>query len=301
MKKSILSFFTLVMLLCVNVYAGGTGKIVFSNKPIDAATGESLPTATINVGEPIYCRVYLPKPLTSYKNGSGGRTDNYGARVYFNDETYGNVFYYLFKSMEDANVTTFEFQLLADDERSDRNTLIKVFNTLADGVYNVKVDLPQFSTNEKKFIAAGEFVIKKAPNSKVKIGTTFDNQVKPKMSDPVLEAKALKVLTDENFEKYSGNFKHKFKLDVLKIKIISEDWKINKKASTGVIIGRFIDFAILVKEKSGQCTIQVYRMEQQYNGSGYQDSFGGYVGPASEGNSGISSPHPLHNKPVDCE
>ncbi len=292
MKKTTLFLFTI--LLSVNLFAGD-GKIVFSKSLIDAATGETLPPATFEMGEKIYCHVYLPKPLNKYKTGSGNKMQVASFRVFLNGKQYNKINSVLFKTLEDAGVSN--FGLVFNDQ--NKSEFIEAVNSLPDGSYTVRLEAISKEWDDKAYIAAGEFTLKKSATSKVKFGSTFA-VVKAKMTDPALEAKIIKVLTDPDFEKHNSNrnFKEKYKLDVVSIKIISPDWTINKNEKTGVVTGRMIDVAIQAKDKGG-CIIYVYSMEQQFNGTGYQDSFGGFVGPAHIHR--VSGLNELHNKRIDCE
>lgn len=298
-KKTLLTVFAFAM-LCINAFAGN-GKIVFSKTKMNSTADEK----TFDINDRIYCRMYLEKNAIKYcKICSSDQNVPFVMSVtldgmkyelgvgHFNPDgkTRGEKEGYCLNYMDNDD---------NEMEKVVNEKFAKALNDLPVGLHKVKVEIffkkTKYEYNDASTVE-GEFSYDKKANSKI-AGLKFDDKVKAQMSNPALEAKALKILQDPEREKYREGFMNKYKLDVIKIKIISEDWRINKKQSTGVITGRAIEMAILVKEK-GQCLIKVYTFEQQYNGSGYQDSFGGYVG---ETIMSTNQYHPWHNKAVDCE
>lgn len=262
--KKILASSLLIILFGMNAYAGGKGKIIFSNKPIEAANGESLSPVTINVGEKVYCQVYLPKAFASYTKMLA-----WGTRVYLNDQEFCNTNGNQYKNPEDAKTTTFGFVLNEDEKGnitdSDFNQKLK---KLPVGTYTIKVEIFVEACNVKSFIANGEFTISKGEKTNAKIGKTF-NDVKAKKSDPELEAKMLKWLNDQK-EQLAGDVAKD--RNYIAVKLVSDDWKIIRKQATGEITSHTIDAAVLVKDAAGKCQIWVCVFFQDYNGSGYKDS-----------------------------
>ncbi len=295
-KKTILSFFTLAMLLCVNVYAGG-GKIVFSKSIIDAATGESLvSTASFDVGEMVYCHVYLPKAIGKYKESYGTHQpcSYWSAVVYIDDieRPHYSVNNESFKNEEESTTTNFGF-ILCDgktksesDYGSDSKAFKKAINDLKPGPHKIRVEI---WIDDKR--AKGEFTLNKTENAKLKLGVSF-NDVKAKMTDVPLEDKIMKFLKEEQ-QSGSGFYST---TTYLKLKIIIPEWEIRNHPSSGVIIGRSLDIALVYKTKNGDCEIGQFCVFQSYNGKGYQETL-----QALPLNQNFNSHKEVKQGPCDCE
>ena len=295
-KNSTHLFIAFAVFFCLNAYAG-PGTIVFSKTSIDQVTGKTLPPATFNLGDNIYCRYYLKKDLTDliyYSNDS---------KIYLHFMIGEKK---LFEKVINMGGHTFEktTEIFLNDNLNPEE--MKFLNDLANGQHEITLKILVNDTFEKpqKLIAVGNFTLIKAEGNKMlkpKLGKTFGSLVEAKMTNPALEKEALKALANETNMKEIRGFDVKEKIVPLKIAIISEDWAINNNRKTGAVVGRYLDFAILVS-KNGECFIKVMRMEQEYNGSGYQQSFGGYIGEAIIDNR-YAAPiyHPLHRTEVDCE
>lgn len=276
-KKTIL--FILTILLSANVFAGKE-KIVFSKTTISEETGKSLADATFQLGDDIYLRYYLKKELKEYLNGKYILiVFKLGEKTILTEEV----------NTQPSGWDNVDFSGKQSHELFLNKTLsldnIKVLNNLANSTHDITVEI----LCKDKLIVSGAFKLSKTEGNKMtkaKLGVNFSSLVTAKMTDPALEDKVIKTLATRTY------------LKVNKIKIISEDWLIHTKPSTGAILGRFITVAILAKGDNDNCVIKVYNLEQQYNGSGYQDNFGGLVEVFINKNNGY---HSLHDKIVDCE
>jgi hypothetical protein len=259
--------------------------------------GKSLAPASFDLGDNIYCRYYLKKNLSDL--------------IYYSSDSYITI---KFKKGEKELLTV---EVNMGGQRAQKSSELFLnevltpkqmdnLNNLDVGTHDIAMEILVNDHAEKpqKLIATGTFKLTKKAGNKMgkgKLGVTFSSLVVAKMTNPSLEKEALKALESDLNLKYFDGFDKKVKVVPLKLKIVSEDWGINNNLKTGAVIGRYIDVAILVNE-DGNCLIKVVRMEQKYNGSGYQESFGGYIGDAIIDDRAYQKVyHPLHKTPVDCE
>ncbi|WP_317899323.1 hypothetical protein [Aurantibacillus circumpalustris] len=262
MKSILILFYSIATFaLC-----GGTeSKIVFSNKPIDVSSGESLAEATFDLGDIIYCRVYLPKNLNEYTIYKDDDSPFYWVDVTLKDKEYTEVYKYKFNTVEEANISTFEFVLTNGKSSIARTSFIDSINSAGEGKLLIKIEI--FATG-KISLAVGEFTLNKSKNSVMGIGKDF-NSILAKNNEPILEARAIEALIEYfNISRAIQNNKR----TPLKVKIVS-DWEITN-APTGEITGRIMDFAVLHRiEYDGHCSVKVYRLQQKYTGEVYEDNF----------------------------
>lgn len=267
MKKSNLLLIAICLLININLFAGG-GKVVFSKSPIDIASGENLPEATFDVGDKIYFHVYLPKKISEYKTRYGP-SNSFGVEIIIDKKSMGTR---IVRNMA-ADVSNFGFILNQDleNQSSVNDDLADVFNKLEQGTHNVMVkiciDDPDFKT-----MAQGKFTLNKSSNVKLKLGKSFKDFV-AKMNDPTLEANTLKYFQTTFSEKKGGDYFAREGETYLKTKIMASDWTILRHPNTGVITGREIEVAVLIKNADGECVVKRWYLEQSYTGSGYQSSF----------------------------
>lgn len=59
---------------------------------------------------------------------------------------------------------------------------------------------------------------------------------------------------------------------IVKINLLSRDWTILRNSITGVITGRIQTAAIVAKQKTGNCILYDYTIQQAYTGSGYSST-----------------------------
>jgi len=263
-----------VTLLSLNTFAGNDkGKVVFSDKRIDATTGMNIQPVTLQSHDSIYCRVYLTQPLGKYKKDGYKGSDwsieltldgkkletqyeiNGGGKGYTQEEA--------------ATLTTFDFVLGFDPSfgaTTYKDEFVEAINKLQPGTHTVQVSVKGKNGNGGYFkdIAVGEFILNKS-DKKLK-GFTF-NDIKAGMSDPSVEAKCIEVMLDWFKKNEQGTV-----LKTQKCKILNSDWMIVTHPNSGAILGRALNVAFFVKTAKGDCEIKVFCFEQSYAGSTYQNT-----------------------------
>jgi hypothetical protein len=248
-------------------------KIVFSKSPISETPDDSKLTDKFEFGEKVYGRFFLPKNLTEYPAGDGKKPDRLGYTVHlFIDDkaVTSNNYYQEAVSAENKDGKTFGF--LISFSKKDIQTKFDIdqevwtdkFNSLSAGEHKIKYTVHRsgWGGEGKKPIANGEFTITKKQGATIGANKSFAD-VKAKKSDAKLEGQAI-----ETINKYLSNYGQ----TATKVKIVS-DWEIGNSKSSGTIVSRLMDFAALVKNSDGSCQVWVYRLQQQYNGKGYEDKF----------------------------
>lgn len=247
----------------------GKGKVVFSNKPIDEATGESLPPATFNVGDEIHCGIYMPKKTSAYKIKFAGNANrlNITAKIDGYDDSY-HITDLEIMTPEELEKTFFSIPFNKDRSTGKpySDELVEKINSLPLGTYVIKIEVCAYAYGGTEFplAAKGEFTLKKTSNSKLKLGLTF-NDVEAGMKDPKLEAKAV-AATTAWLKQNGGGL-----LQKQECKILRNDWIIVTHPNTGAILARANYFAYLIKQ-GDKCKIRIYCLQQAYNGSGYQET-----------------------------
>jgi hypothetical protein len=273
MKRKGFLLLTIYLIITIKFFAGN-GKIVFSKSPINAETGETVQAETFSDTDNIYYQVYLPKTLSSYKTKWGPPTE-YFIIIYNNKKQ----LYSWTVQVPNNEVSTFGAILTKsfEDQKKINSKLMEAFNRFEPGTYDLTAEIAIRirSASEVKVIAEGKFSFVKSEN-KLKIGKSFNDYIS-RMNSPDLEANTLKYF-QTTFSENSGSTFTRFAREgdtYIKTKIMDPDWTINRHPDSGVITGRQIEVAVLVRQKDGECQVYRWYLEQSYMGagSGYQKSF----------------------------
>ncbi len=257
--------------------------MIFSKKLITATTAEGFPAETFQVGDKIYCKIFLNKPVEDQAvyNGAGnkmGKAECFNVNPFIDPPD--NVIRMTNYEKVIPGQTTYTFIINESSEKItderlqkyvtvNQNAYTNALNGLSIGIHKIKFNVfgcKPGGNETKKPIAEGEITIEKNSGAMLKIGKSF-NDIKPKMQIPNgLEPKWVSYINDfyQKGNKNSGA--------CMKAKILCNDWIIVHDKYTGAILYRYLDLALLWKDEKGVCFISFQRWGQQFNGAGYQDA-----------------------------
>jgi hypothetical protein len=258
------------------------GQIVFASEKLTRTLPESSFKTTFTLGEPIYCRAYIPRGIGDYyvydsqgknTNYSGFGTD-YSSRIYAMAYADGVLLMDqpvfvddLMKNDAGKFLTTYQifFFRAANDEGNDLK-LVNALNKLTDGEHKIRIESfagtgPTARTS-KQPIAVGEFTLIK--KGSVKLNRSFAD-LKAGMKDPALEAKILKAVQ-------AHARKNGWKENFSKVKISSEGWTIQRNSLTGAVLSRTVSAWAYAVWPDGRCSYQDISVKQDHDGKNFMDN-----------------------------
>lgn len=251
------------------------GKIVFSSKgglePADVNAGNTI--SSFIPSDNIYCTVIMTTCLSNYKIFFSGMTMHNADSKYFVYVYIDGVRprYKLAEGKLSQDVSTkssfhIAIKTSGDNALPYNPSFNNSLDALSAGDHKIKIELwagIEGSRTSQVAIASGEFTYSQKAAAKAALGSFSD--IKAGMNNPALESNILEAM--KSYAKAAG-----WSENYTTAKIISTDWTIMHNEATGAILGRTVMAALKATWPDGHCSYQVFTMEQQYNGSGYESS-----------------------------
>ncbi|MCB9224571.1 MAG: hypothetical protein H6582_10370 [Crocinitomicaceae bacterium] len=286
-------------------------KIVFSDKQLQAAevNGDNVKTK-FSINDPIFFNIILPQSLNNYiiypmdKNGEflNDYCYDYSFKKWYAGEGHGayntdagmpvrnihgsvRIEFFVdgepynypltLRNVNTSNTTTITSDYIVDDpsKHDPHPDWVDLVQNLSEGEHEVKIvvtartDAGQDSKSTKLPVAEGSFTLVK------KAGETYDpkfdltwGDYKRGMNDGDLNAAVLKALKSYAA---ANNYKEEFQA----IKVSSTYWTVTVDALTKKPITKHIVVYCKAKWPDGFCKVQKFKFQQDYNGSGYGETY----------------------------
>jgi hypothetical protein len=248
------------------VHKANIGKIVFSSLPVDFEKPDPKALRTsFSQDDDIYARFYLGESLENHVFGEKRVKVTYPKFecALSIDGVLQPLVIDKDSAMPDARETTRQLWIRVPRGRSgwgDTGEWVKLVNSaMKPGKHEVKLELK--SLDSGKVVASGVFSYTKGA-SPARYGTSFKDY-EAGMKDAALEKRMLETVKRELVWKdqaWTG------------IKIFSDDWSVVRHAN-GTILSRSLGAWVQSKKNDGTYWVRAFFLGQEYNGSGYNQSF----------------------------
>jgi len=262
------------------------GKIVFSTSPIDPKKPANLTTA-FKAGDKIYAAAFIKEPIDVLAKGSGPKpefeikpeVDGKGAYsqagfsfVVKKDAKKANCILLdiapapaKMVAYKDPNVI-YQKKFDKYGKKGGAMQLTKYLSNLPAGKHKIKLVLYRYGD-----LAVGEFEIDGDYKPYAALFTALEGELtkavtlpKPKKSDKALEAAMAKVLKSSQVD-WAREGK------ILRVVIINPEWFLVRHKISGVILHRYIQTDVIIKDKAGDCWImRKTSFRQNYIGGKFQ-------------------------------
>jgi hypothetical protein len=252
-------------------------EILFSNKvnADGSKTGIEFKNE-FGLNEDLYISLYVPKRLSKYNTSSGSMVLQFSS----NNNTIVFAYPYVNNDFSEFQFPVNykgEFRPVHQDTDFPNSTkthteLKKYFDFITNST-DAKLQITiTCKANNGKVVAEGTYYINKVKGELVKLGNTFEKDIKSANKDEVLINRCKALWNDFNTSQDSCK--------MVDLRLFETDWTTITNSSTGAILYRKIGGATKFKRKNGTCYYSWFEFREKFDGKAYQPkSLGSYYIP----------------------